>query len=314
MCVPLFYRPISPLAAPADHELSDRAVVCLRGGFRILVAECLAPDDPIFDAQAHAWEHLRQAVSTLPGVTFDIVPIASAEALNERLTSEPIDVLILSAHGDYDTASGQAGIRIGTERWLGFDLASEPHLVILSACSAMPRGRAAINIGDVLLYRGVLAVLGPLIPVDFVRNADLLSRLFQYVHHSIEGRESCRTLAEAWRAALLSNVLQDAITGSEQFRQWAQLEWEPLADAYVNDRTEGRIRVAHSYADVEALLTRYATARGVTLLFEAALRPRAYFPEGLFYMLTGRPERIILRDEDLERARAQVGLFDRLGR
>jgi hypothetical protein len=235
------------------------------------------------------------------------------EELNSILAAKPADVLIISAHGGRTPDGAFAGVWLGDKLWIGGGLVNAPKLVILSACEVAPKSSEIVSIADLLLYQGVYAVVATLVPVDFNRNANFLLRFFQVIYHSILGNEPCTTLLEAWREALCSNVLSEVLHGSSRLFRWGQLEWDRMIDRYLEIRAKGDIRRSHMYEDVERFLRLYAAERGVLDLYEEALAPRQYFPETMFYMMMGKPERIILRDEGGEKFRNTSSEFDMLG-
>jgi hypothetical protein len=295
-----------------EFELVNVPQIFLRGGFRILIAECLEPNDQLYYYAAQGWQQLKTRLRQLPGVESSIVQIRSVEQLNETLSKQAYDIMILRGHGQHDAVRNISGIIIGGQLCLGLELIHLPRLVILSACDVMPRGTGALNIADIMLLRGAVAVLGTLIPVDVQRNASLMFRLFAVMVEAINGQLELRTLEEAWRGVHSSNVAADILYASPRLLQWGFLDWHRIAEQYIQWENEGRIRNQHLYRDTEALLADCAKQRGLEKLLDKVLCD-SYFPETLFYMFTGRPDRIILRDDLLEDARRKIKTFDLLG-
>jgi hypothetical protein len=311
--IPVSYRPVAPLNAGLEAELALVPMAFLRPGFRVLLVECLDETDKLYPYAHACWTHLRRSVQDLPGLVFDVATAGSLKDLNSILKAEPADVLVISAHGGRTPDGAFAGIWLGDELWIGSGLVNVPKLVVLSACEVAPRSSEVVSIADLLLYQGVYAVVATLIPVDFNRNANFLLRFFQVIYHSILGNEPCTTLLEAWREALCSNVLSEVLHSSSSLFFWGQIEWDRMIDRYLEMRANGDIRASHMYEDVERFLRLYTAERGVFELYKEALAPRQYFPESMFYMMMGRPERIILRDEDGEKFRNASAEFDMLG-
>ena len=310
---PVTYRPIAPLAAAVEFELTLVPMVFLRAGFRVLVIECLDPKKPIY-AKAHtAWQGLHRSMSDLPGLVFEIALAASVNDLNTKLTEIRPDILIVSGHGSRSENGEIAGIKIGTELWAGERISFAPKLVILSACSVTPRSREILNIADLLLFQGVVAVIGTLVPIHFSLNVSLIQRFFQYIYHSILGNERFRSLDQAWCAALCGSVINDIIQKSENLFKWSQVEWDRMMDDYIAELNSGKIRPTHIYSDVEIFIRNYAVKRNVLELFDKYLQQKDYFPETMFYMLIGHAHRIILQDTISEDFRRQSKEFDMLG-
>jgi hypothetical protein len=308
------YRPVTPIAIALEHELTLVPLVFLRGGFSILLAECLDPSDPLFSPSQFAWTGLQTSLQDLPGLKFEIALVRSVEQLNLKLQESTIDVLIVSGHGGRSADGLSSGVQIGKTIWYGDGIDHGPTIVVLSACETFPRSSETLNIADILLARGTVVVVGTLAPISFGHNADFLHRLFQAVYHGILGNEAYRTLDQAWRATLCATVINDIMRGSRPLEAWALLEWDRMMDQYIEQCASNRIRTSHIYADVERFLREYAAERGVLDLFADALQPRCYFPETLMYLMIGRPERIVLRDEIHETLRLDSTRLDRLGR
>jgi hypothetical protein len=311
--VPVIYRPMTPVFEAVNYELSVRPQVFLRGGFRVLLAEFLDTEDPFYPSAHRAWQHLRSTVQDLPGLTFEIVSVRSVEELNAHLERSAVDVLVLSGHGGRTADGSSAGISIRGQIWLGDNLQYVPKIVVLSACGVVPRSATIANIVDRLLINGALAVIGSLVPIEFGRNANFLLRFFQNIYHSIKGTEPWTRLDQAWRSALCGSVIGDILYPSGSLLTWAQLEWDGIIEQYLRQYKDGRIRPSHIYTDVEHFLINYAADCGVSELFRKALQPRNYFPEAVFYMMIGRPERVILRDEEGEKFREHSREFNLLG-
>jgi hypothetical protein len=310
---PVTYRPVAPLAAAVEYELKSVPLVFLRTGFRVLLVECLDLNDPTYVAAQAAWEYLRRSMLGLPGLEFEISAAGSIEDLNARLMQSTPDILIVSGHGGRDQNGQVAGIRVGSDIWAGERIEHAPKVVILSACAVTPRSSEILNIADLLLFQGVVAVISTLVPIDFSRNANFLVRFFQSIHQAIIGNEQFRSLDQAWCAALCGSAINDIIQNSEKLFAWAMLEWDRMMDDYIEQLNSGHIRQAHIYSDVERFVREYATKRQVLEFFQDDLKPRSYFPETMFYVLIGHAQRVILQDDYAESVRRKSTDFDMLG-
>ena len=68
---------------------------------------------------------------------------------------------------------------------------------------------------------GALAVLGTLIPVDVLENADLTRRFFLYISETIEGHHDCLDLADVWKRIVNMNIYYSIISSSRRLKEWA---------------------------------------------------------------------------------------------
>jgi hypothetical protein len=310
---PVTYRPVTPLAAAAEYEFKLVPLVFLRTGFRVLLVECLDPNEPMYVAARAAWENLRRSMQGLPGLEFELAAAGSIRDLNAHLIKSTPDILIVSGHGGRDQNGQVAGVRVGSDLWAGERIEFAPKVVILSACAVTPRSSETLNIADLLLFQGVVTVIGTLVPIDFALNANFLLRFFQCIHQAIIGNERFRSLDQAWCAALCGSAINDVIQNSEKLFSWAMLEWDRMMDDYIEQLNSGHIRPAHIYLDAERFVREYAAKRHVLEMFEEDLKPRSYFPETIFYMLIGHAQRIILQDDFAEAVRRKSANFDMLG-
>ena len=158
-----------------------------------------------------------------------------------------------------------------------------------------------------------MAVLGSMIPIDVRRNETLLHRFFSIIAECIEGKFGLTTLSDAWRAAQTSNVVADIVQGSPLLESWASLEWMNLADRMTEWEIDGRFTNQNLYRDAEAMLAVSAKDHGLEQQYNEHLQ-RSYVPETLFYLMTGRPDRIVLKDDFSLKSRQQRRRLDELGR
>jgi hypothetical protein len=310
--LPVWYRPITPLAGTVEFEILERPMCFLRTGFRVLIAECLDPSDPIHPYTGAAWKFLQQHMKHVSGIECEFSQIHSVADLTRKVSERQVDVLIISAHGKHEKQSNIAGVLIGNEICVGSEFPVPP-IVILSACHAMPRATGALSIADVLLLRGALTVVATLTTVDALRNAAFLFRLFAYMRGAVQGLTSFRTLADVWPAVLRTNALVDILSASKRLRKLMLDQWDQIVDMYIEWERDGRISPEHIYRDAETLLSAYASERLGNLAVEQTMKAQSYIPESMFYVLTGRPERIVLYDPSSEKLREQIGIFDAVG-
>lgn len=307
--VPVAQRPMTPLTKAVQVECFKAPICYFKEGFSLLVAECVDQADPIRPFSDAGWRVLAQTVGSIPRAECDVIDAASADDVRAALERRRYDALMLSAHGYYDKRHNSAGIIIGGRRVMGPELGHVPPLVMLSACHTAPRGIGAVTITDLLLARGALAVLTTLVPVDVQRNALLMNRLFVYIKEAIEGSGRFRSFDEAWQFTAATNAVHEVVSASRRMRRWAETG-DPATDIvaeFKRRRSVGRLRFGRVYQDTEALLEEMADERGFGDVFRATMRSQGYLPESLFYVLVGRPERILLHDATAEAMRAKAG-------
>ena len=297
--LPIAYQPLNPLSRIMQSELTYTLPISLSEGYRVLVAECISADDPVGVISRIAWDHAREFVTSggYP-ITFDVVECSSIAELNEALDTEPA-VLVISAHGTFRPRSNLAGLLIGNEICLGPELGDLPPVVILSACHVAPRGVGPVNIADLLLRQGALAVLGTQVPVNVTHNALLMARLFLYLAETLARRESFSTLLDAWHFIQMSNPINDVLNGSKALYDWGLTqvadERTVLAE-FMGVRSTGQLRRGHLYRDTERVLGEIADDQSIGDKVRNWFRQPGYVPETLFYAMTGKPELVYLRD------------------
>jgi hypothetical protein len=253
-----------------------------------------------------AWTLATDMLSSAPSARVRIVDVNSLAELLRHVREERYDVLVLSAHGH--VAGGRAGLVIGQDFVVDQDLGQLPMIVCLSACQVAPRGQGTVNITDLMMRHGALAVIGTLVPVDVRRNATLMVRFFVYLAEALKGEAAETTLDAVWHFVQMSNAVNDVLAGNPQLSRWAHAGpfEQTVLKEFMDVRSVGRIRPGHVYADTEAVLSEIARDRGIGAKFDAWMRNPGYLPESLFYVVIGWPERIFLNDRrwaELEGAR-----------
>jgi len=300
--MPVAYRPLLPLTRTLQNELRLSRAVDLNRGFRVLVAECIDPQDPVGQVSRRGWDYTRNMLADQASdtVTMAIVETLSVESLRSAIADHPADVLVISAHGFLSAETNIAGIVVGDEPWLGIEIGEIPPVAILSACHVAPRGVAAVGIADLLLREGALAVIGTQVPVDVGRNAMLMMRFFLYLAETVAGRRDHPDMLAAWHFVQTSNVVNDILSGNPRLADWGYRRnrngLSPLEE-FMSSRFEGALRPAHIYEDAETALTDVARDQGEAFSRRVRgwFRDPGYVPESLFYAFVGRPENVYLR-------------------
>jgi len=297
--VPITYQPLTPLTRSLQHELSGPRALDISAGFRVLVAECIPAADAVGRLSRMGWTLAREMFRVSgTGGSLDLADTPSIEALRDAIAREQPDILVISAHGTMDSTRQLAGLVIGNEVCLGPGLGPLPPVVILSACNTAGRGVGAINVADLLLREGAVAILGAQVPVDVRRNSMLMVRLFVYMAEVLAGREQHQTLLDAWHRVQGSNAVNDILSSSARLSEWGRSlsrSGRPVVQEFMMVRSQDRLRKGHVYRDTEDVLLELADEQGQRSWLQSTLRSQSYLPESAFYVFVGRPDRIYLR-------------------
>jgi CHAT domain len=304
---PITYRPLTPLTRTLQQELAIDYTHDLTDGVRVLIAEALQDGDRIKPASLAGWVAIRRNFAQSASCTIDFIEVDSEDALQSQLERQRYDILILSSHGSYDIRSNSAELMLGGRPSHLTTLGSIPPLVILSACHVAPRGFGAVTVADMLIRAGATAVLGTLIPVKVHRNAQLVNRFLLYVIEALEGRIPLRTIADVWQHVCASHAVHEIAGATRRLHEWFLSEQNGVTvDAeFKNNRSAGRLRLAHVYDDTRKILEEIAAERGALELVRNTLDSQSFLPESAFYTLLGRPERLVLNDPLVRRLGAR---------
>ncbi|WP_184204041.1 CHAT domain-containing protein [Armatimonas rosea] len=294
--VPIAYRPILPLTRALQVELLNPPYIEWSETISILIVECISESDRIGKLSRSIWKHIAKEYANNANIKIIYVEAESSSDVASLLSEYDPNVLIISAHGHYAQESNSAGIMIGKDFCMGDDLGDMPPLVILSACNVAPRGIGAVNIADLLMRQGALAVIGTLVPVDIRHNAILINRLFVYINETMSGKNSMKNFAEIWHHVTTSNAVNDILFSSTGISQWASMKHEgkSILELFTQERSVGRLRNAHIYNDTITVLKEIAVENKTLDKVNAWLSRPGYAPETLFYIMIGWPEKITM--------------------
>lgn len=300
---PISYNPLTPLTRTLQMKLPNyrEKYIGLGRGFKVVIAECILPDDRIYKLSVEAWKKIREQLTGHENIEIVYSEIHSITSLKSLLAEHTdADILVISAHGSYD--EDIAGLCVGDKVWLAADDDIQvPPIVILSACHVAPRGVGAVTVNDLFLRAGARAVLGTLIPVDVRKNAILTGRFFSYLIDAATNGGQFRTLTEAWQWVISSNAIYEIMESSTRLKEWAITRKDgkpsPLEE-FKRKKSTGRLRNGFVYSDTVKVLQELAIPDGIDV--EAIVSSQGYFPESCFYTWSGSPEEIILKEEVFE--------------
>jgi hypothetical protein len=300
--IPIAYRPINPLTRAFQLEFSPDHGVDFSDGMRVLVIECIPATDRVGVISRSTWEYAaRELTDAARSVFVDIVDASDKTEVAHALATHRPGVVILSAHGVYDTDANLAGLAIGDDVSIGDDLGPMPPVVILSACHSGPRGAGPVAVADLLLRAGARAVLSTLVPVGVRHNSTFMTRLLLYMSESIGGVEAHTTLLDLWHRVQTNSVIMDILYGNPKLLEWGHSDAKgtPPIVEFMSGRAAGRLRPRHLYQDAEAVLLDIAAERGEKDAVEGWLRAPGYVPESMMYTIIGDPTAIRFRPSRL---------------
>lgn len=298
--VPISYRPITPLTRALQMESVKMRNHYIYPKCKIIVAECISPKDPIWAISRGGWKLLNKKQT--PNLTVIIEDINSISALKNFLNNNlDADILIISAHGAYSKQKNVAGLCIGKELWFGEDNDLKlPPLVMLSSCHTNPRGTGSVNVSDLLLRAGTMAVIGSFIPVDVFKNLLLFSRFVSYVQAALEGDKKIKTVSDAWSWVVASNAVNEILGTNDTLKNWMVHKRKngryPIEE-FMMSRSKKGLGRRNIYNDTIKILREMLSEDGMGEYFDSVLKTQSFFPESLFYQVLGAPENIFLYNE-----------------
>jgi len=297
--VPIAYHPIMPMTRALQIEFAPTQYVDLSHGFRVLIAECIPPDDQVGSMSRAAWklaaENLPDGKNLISVVREDTL---SPDALRQAIKKHRPEVLIISAHGIHAPSQNLAGLVIGETMSMGTDLGPMPPLVVLSACHSGPRGGTVVAITDLLLRAGATSIVSTLVPVDVRHNSLFMTRFLLYLSESVAGRTGHDNVLSAWHRVQTSNVIMDIVQGNDRLMNWATTKVDGVSplESFMTGRSRGRMSPATLYQDAEKVLLELADEQGMLSRVTAWLRTPGYLPESMMYTLVGDPAALRLQN------------------
>ena len=306
----IYYKPIVPLSRQLTIELTEIKSIQLYKSCRILFVECIPDNDD--NKIVHEWsEELSSQISEMSKKCSiskyyheEAYSVVELKTVLNRYPKGSIEILILSAHGFYDTNRNISGLCIGeNDRWMADDDdIFVPPIVLLSACHVSPRGRNAVNACDLLMRSGASTIISTLIPINVIKNTLLYSRLFTYIFDSImgTGQVKHRTLADAWTHVVATNAVNEILENSTQLKEW-YISKNKRGQYRIVDfklhRSAGRLRSTNIYSDTITILKEMLAEEGINGKYDSILIPEQCFPESFFYQMVGYPENVLLSND-----------------
>ena len=315
---PISYRPITPLTRAFQLEMSKKPIIYIGKDtkLKILFAECVNKNDSIRNNCDLFSKFLIHSFSdsNFEFIYKEITSVKELKTFIEEHTEA--EILIISAHGFYDTTkSNMSGLIIGEDQWLGVDNDIKlPPIVILSACNTSPRGRGAFVVGDMMLRAGAIAILTTLIPVNVMRNAILLVRLFTYIKEAQKKFSNLNTLDQVWQHVIATNALHEIIAGSKNIEKWANTKdkkGKTPQERFKMECSVGKLDFKNIYNNTEKILIQMAKEDGIGEKMENYFKSQGYFPESIFYQWIGSPENIYVYNPHYIKALEQFDKYNK---
>lgn len=309
---PIIYKPLTPLTKAFQYEMGKGNQVYLGKKCKVVIAECIEKTDNIRCYCDILTNTLKEMIKQTQDMQLFVEDISSISEFKRMLAKHTdADILLVSAHGEYDIQHNMAGLVIGNDMWMADDNNIHvPPIVLLSACHVTPRGRGVVTVGDLFIRAGAKAVLGTFIPVDVRRNATLIVRLFTDIIEVRKGWSNMCTLDEIWSHVVCTNAIHEILASDSNSKNFSKLEiWAntknesglfPQAE-FKNKYSVGRLRRTHVYEDTKQILYELACRDGIGDYFDSVMKSRGYFPESIFYQFIGQPENVFIRNRVFEK-------------
>lgn len=296
--IPISYRPLTPLTLTYQYGIAkiDDFYLHERKNFKVLIIECLDPNDKIRKFADMAWEVIEFQSKEYKFIEIFYEAVNSSVKINEILEKyTSIHMLILSAHGSYDE-NGIAGIEIKGEIWLPDAKTRVPPIVILSACHVAVKGDGNYTISEAFLRCGALATLGTLIPVGVKKNGILMQQFLLYISEVLNGKYVCRNLSEAWFNAINYGIVTEILSMSPKLERWfltpREIDGKLPAQEYHDKAEKTRIKRGNFHKETIKLLLSIAEKDQMDEHLKAVLNSKGYIAESVFYTFAGYPEKI----------------------
>lgn len=303
------YRPLTPLTRQLQIELHKTWQHNLGQKCKIAFAECVLDDENnrfVYQTSEMLRNVLLKFSNQSNKISLSYCKTYSIKDIKGFIEeNKDADILYISAHGHYDKMSNRAGIMVGEEFWIAAEDLIVPPVVILSACHTSPRGIGVVNIADMFIRNGAVAVLSTFVPVCAKRNMILMTRLFSYIAEAQKGSTQYKTLADLWSGLVAGNAIHEMMSDSKKFYEWMHgynSDGMPRIIDFQLSRSVGRLRLSHIYSDTIQIVKEMLDEEGLSGKFANILDERNYFPESAFYQFIGSPENVFLYNKIFEEA------------
>lgn len=299
------YRTLSPLTRCIQMEMMKRPLLYLGRKCKIAFAECIPNDHQnsgIRDCSMGLINSLKRITKDNAKMSVVYQETLSIKDLKDFIADNmDADILHISAHGSYDRRYNMAGLMVGSEFWMADENDFQiPPIVVLSACHVSPRGGGTVNVADLFMRAGAIAVLGSFLPVNARRNMFLTNRFYTYIAEAQKGNVMYETILEAWAGVIATNAILEIQEESPSFAEWLMgknKDGISRFEDFAMNRSRGKLHNRTMYADTIRIVKEMLREDGLEGKFDNILSREDYFPESFFYQWMGYPENVFLFED-----------------
>jgi hypothetical protein len=287
---------LTPLIRDYQLEFGKNKTHVVSNLCKVIVIECVKPDDRIYKLSKEAWEHVCDTSKILNHLQIELEEATSVFSFKKILKKHNnADILVISAHGEYDINKNLTGFHIRDELWMAND--SDywvPPVVIFSACHVSPKGRGSINVSELLFRNGAISIIGTLIPINVISNIYLMNRFFVYINESFDNPK-LNTLDKIWHHVIATHAVIEISNTTQKLKKWISTKKEDISplEQFMLIDSVGKIRGNHAYNDTIKILTQIAKRDNLDTYLEQVIDSQGVFPESVFYTLYGHADKVI---------------------
>jgi hypothetical protein len=189
---------------------------------RILILNCLAPDDSLYSDAEYFSTALREI-----GVPHAYEAPSTADAYARALREHQPYFLVHWGHGSYNRDEDHGYLHIRNERTQLWDLrgASIPPIVMLAACETAAIAETHNTPANAWLALGARSVLATYFPVRADLTTVLFTRVFANLLEAVHGRQLLSTWSVVVAKTLALNRYLDYLYG---FVEWCLQRGRPV--------------------------------------------------------------------------------------
>lgn len=304
--VPLMFRCLlSRLPLTPGNALFAHANVCREDlhvgpeeAKRVLICNCLSPDDPLF-----RFPKIQSETMKASGYAHTYVEVAGVKQFSTALQEHKPYILVHWGHGSYDRVNDRGYLHIGDEKTEIWDLKDccVPPIVLLAACETAAIAETHNNPANGWLSLGARSVLATYFPVQADLTTSIFTRIFSYLDEAVHGEQPLGTWAMIVSKTLILSRYLDFFYG---FMDWLHRRGLPSPPGevlfeYTFLWNQEQCSLEEGYRRCPELLTRAIGrfSKEVADKFQEYLRREAPVPHTMFFTHLGAPETIIIRKE-----------------
>ncbi len=263
---------------------------------RILILNCLAPDDPLYPYAEYFSTALRESE-----VSHAYEAPGTLDAYVHALRAHEPYFLVHWGHGSYDGVEDRGYLHIRDQRTQLWDLrdASIPPVVLLAACETAAIAETHNTPANAWLALGARSVLATYFPVRADLTTILLTRVFANLLEAVHGRQQLSTWSAVVAKTLALNRYLDYLHG---FVEWCQRRGRPVPPdeitlEYTYRWNRGVPDLVTGYDACTTLLCDALKHFNETLAvdFQKYIAAGTTIPHTMFFVHLGAPETIRIR-------------------